>query len=131
MPGHAARVRGPHNGDGLMPVPTEMYENIDHMVGLLHEQIETCSKLTRAFRLADLLGIPPKELTGKISTRVIDDDRMFRLWKGAIFVVKYDGVEHRFPLKEVHVDLWPADMRVQYEREVAKQARQRQDIGVT
>jgi len=59
----------PPKGGGT-PVPPEFYENIDNLCDLLRKQIKLYGELKRSCRIADLLGVPPKELKGKIGTRV-------------------------------------------------------------
>ena len=93
----------------------DIFESIDDMVSLLHKQIATYGQMKRALRLAELAGVPPKEFKGMVSTRVVEGPYpMSHPWLKATFVLTVDGVKTEFPLKDVHKDLWPDDIRKAY-----------------
>ena len=101
----------------MTPCPPEFYENIDHLCDLLRQQIEQYGKLKRACRIADLLGVPAKELTGKVTVRIEPHGSVFFRWRGDQFVVKREGKEvFRAKLIDIPQDLWPDDVRAEYER---------------
>lgn len=94
----------------------DIFESIDTMVALLHKKIETYGQMKRALRIAELAGVPPKELKGMVGTRVIEGPHMGRPWLRATFVLKIDDTKTEFPLVGVHHDLWPDDLLAQYRR---------------
>jgi hypothetical protein len=98
---------------------TDVYTNIDEMAVLLRRQIELYQELKRALRLAELLGIPPKELKQKVSTtcRHTGGGSSYNPtpWKHMVFSVRVgDGPWEDFDLMDVHHDLWPVDMQQAY-----------------
>ena len=96
---------------------------IDDLIVLLHKKIELMGQLKRALLLADLLGMRPNQITGKLRRGVYDvDRRTVQRWRGFVLRVTYDGKEREFPLKDVHLDLWPADLRAEYERHMRRRA---------
>ena len=101
------------------PIPPEFYENLDRMTQLLVKQISLYRDLRKACRIADLLGIPPKEMTGKITSGVYaPGNSVFqRRWMMEELVIRREGEEvFRARLIDVHQDLWPDDVRAEYER---------------
>ena len=97
--------------------PKDIFENIDHMVELLTQQIEQYRKLKRCLRIAELVGIPPKDLKGQVRFGVVNlGGNQFRPWTQMVARVTIDGVTTDYPLKDVHKDLWPEDTRAAYER---------------
>jgi hypothetical protein len=99
-------------------IPPEFYENIDRLRGLLTKQVELYGEFKRACRIADLLGVPPKELTGKVTMGVYPtSNSVFYRWRTMEFIVRRDGEEvFRAKLIDVHQDLWPEDVRAEYAR---------------
>jgi hypothetical protein len=94
---------------------------IDDLIVLLHKKIDLMVQLKRALLLADLLGIPPKQITGKLSRGAYElDRRITQRWRGYVLRVTYEGETREFPLKDVHLDLWPADLRADYQRHKAR-----------
>lgn len=98
---------------------SDIYTNIDEMIVLLHHKIELVTKLKRALRLADLLGIPPKSLKEPVSMRVRDSDAVHQShpkpWLFKVLSVRVgDAPWEDFALKDVHHDLWPDDMLKAY-----------------
>ena len=112
----------PPKGGGT-PMPPEFYENIDNLCDLLRKQIKLYGELKYSRRIADLLGVPPKELKGKIGTRVhaIGVSTFRRQWNMDELVIRRDGEEvFRAKLIDVHQDLWPDDVRAEYARHVKR-----------
>jgi hypothetical protein len=92
-------------------------DNIDHMVELLHKQIDTYRQLQRGLLLAGLLAVPPKDIKEPLRHSVIEGCSVLRPWVGAVLRVRIgDGPEQEFPLKDVDRRLWPEDIRRAYER---------------
>ena len=93
-------------------------DNIDHMIELLHQQIDTYRQLQRALLLAELLGVPPKELREPLRTRYINNSHSaFTPWKRSVLAVRIgDGPTHEFKLTDIDRRLWPDDVRQAYER---------------
>ena len=90
-------------------------DSIDHMVELLHKQIENYRKLQKALLLADLLGVPPKDIKEPLRHSVRKGDSMFRPWVGAVLSVRVgDGPYEDFLLTDVDRRLWPEDMQQAY-----------------
>ena len=95
--------------------PPEYYETVDALCDLLRQQIKLYGELKRAIRIADLLGVKPSELTGKVVPHVISSSRRHRRWVYDEFTVSRDGKEvFRAKLIDVHQDLWPDDVRNEY-----------------
>lgn len=100
-------------------VPDKVFTNIDEMLALLHKQIELYGEMKRALMLANLIGIPPKDIKGKMSCGVYTNGAPLyaRPWRTQELVVRLDGVEVvRKKLIDVPLDLWPDDVRVEYAR---------------
>ena len=93
-------------------------DNIDHMIELLHEQIENYRKLQRALLLAELIGVPPKEVKERLRTRYINlSSSVFTPWKTTVLAVRVgDGATQEFKLKDIDQRLWPEDVRQAYAR---------------
>ena len=107
----------------------ELHRKLDEMAVLCMQQVDTIRKYKRALRLAELVGVPPKELKGMVSTRVIEGPYpLSRPWLRATFVLRVDDVKTEVPLTDVHKDLWPDDIRAKYERH---QQKRRRDAGVS
>lgn len=104
-----------------------MSDKIDQLVDSMKELIELELKkialmreLVRAYRFAQLLGLNPKDMTGKLRSRVEDSGSACDAWRGATLHVTYDNEERMFKLKDVNMDLWPDRLRDQYERHLAR-----------
>jgi hypothetical protein len=113
-----------------MPVIHDAVAAIDEMLVLLHKKIELMRQLKRALLLADLLGLPPKRMTGKLRQGAYDlEHRSVQRWRGFVLRVTYEGETREFPLKDVHLDLWPADVRAEYERHMARTGKKLETSG--
>ena len=98
----------------------DIYDNIDEMVALCRKKIELMIELKKALRLAELLGVPPKDLKDKVTTSMTGGKSAILPWQGAIFSVRVgDGPWEDYALTDVHHDLWPADMLEQFDRRKA------------
>jgi hypothetical protein len=94
----------------------ELHDKLDQMAALCAQQIDTIKKFKHALRIAELAGVPPKELKGMVGTGVIEGPHMRRPWLRATFVLKIDDTKTEIPLADVHHDLWPDDLLAQYRR---------------
>jgi len=105
----------------------ELLDKIDQMIVLHHKQIDTMEELRRLVMLSNIMDMPIKEITGKVSTSVHDVGRRLqaRPWDNLEFVVKLDGEEVvRKKLVTVPTEFWPDDVRANYER----QQKRRKDV---
>ena len=97
--------------------PKDIFESIDRLTELNLKHNTLLKELKRALRIAELLGIPAKDLKGKVGFRVLRyGDSMFRPWKEMAVRVTLDGKETIVPLLDVHHDLWPEDTLAAYHR---------------
>ena len=96
----------------------EAADKIDHMIELLHQQIDTYRQLQKGLLLADLLGVPPKEIKEPLHTRYINlSSSVFTPWKKTVLAVRVgDGPTQEFKLKDIDQRLWPEDLRQAYAR---------------
>mgnify|MGYP003645630831 FL=1 len=101
-----------------MDEPKDIYESFDKMMALCHEKIRLMGELKKGLRMADLLGVPAKDIKGKLRARVREGNgNRWRPWVGAVYTLQLDdGPVHEFQLIDVHKDLWPADMLTAYTR---------------
>lgn len=100
-------------------VPYKVFENMDELIALLHKQIALYGEMKRALMLANLIGVPPRDIKGKMSCVVYTNGAPLyaRPWRTQELVVRLDGVEvARKKLIDVPLDLWPDDVRLEYER---------------
>jgi hypothetical protein len=100
-----------------MDEPKDIYESFDKMMALCHEQIRLMGELKRALRMADLLGVPAKDIKGKLRAGAREGHNRWRPWMGAVYTLQLDdGPVHEFPLIDVHKDLWSADIITAHKR---------------
>jgi len=98
----------------------DVYDNIDEMVALCRKKIELMIELKKARRLAELLGVPPKDLKDKVTVSVASGKSAILPWQGAIFSVRVGDEPYKhYSMDMVHHDLWPADMLEQFDRRKA------------
>lgn len=98
---------------------SDVYQSIDDLIVLCEKKVALLRDLKKALLLADLIGVPAKEVKGSIRHGVCDlEHRLTRRWKGMVLRVTYDGVTNDHPLLDVPHDLWPADVLVEYMRHV-------------
>ena len=100
-----------------MTLPDKLFEQMDRLIELELEKVELLRKLKRAYMLANVVGVHPNQIKGKLAVRVYESGRMVAPWQGTDFAVQLDGEEvARKKLTDVPLDLWPDDIRVRYER---------------
>lgn len=100
---------------------SDIHNNIDEMITLLRKKIDLLGELKRALMIADLVGIPPRELKQRITTGVRGTGNVStynpKPWLHMIYTVRVgDGAPQEFPLKEVPLALWPDDMAAAYHK---------------
>lgn len=98
----------------------ELCDNIDKLITLETEKMSLLGLLKRSLLIADLIGVPPKDLTGVyVQTQYLGHGKPAdRLpWRTEDFIVRLDGDEVcRKKLIDVPQDLWPDDVRAEYAR---------------
>lgn len=103
-----------------MTTKSDIYDSFDRMIVLCNEKVRLMIELKKGLRMADLLGMKPKDIKGKMRARVIAASNSGyepRPWRGAQYTLQIDdGPVHKFPLIDVHKDLWPADMLAAHAR---------------
>lgn len=100
-------------------IPEGMYGNIDRLIELETRKIDLLRQLKKALMLAEMIGVPPKDIKGKMSCAVTSYGTPLyaRPWKTEEFIIHLDGEEvFRKRLVDVPQDLWPADILAEYRR---------------
>lgn len=98
----------------------ETCENIDRLIANHLKQGELLRELKRALRLAQLMGLSPKDMP-KTSVSFWEGTYSWERWRGAQLRVLVDGKLHSsYDLKDVHHDLWPADVLADYQRSMRR-----------
>ena len=97
---------------------------MDQMIDLCFRKIDTMRELKRALRLCQLLDVKPSEMPAGVRTTVTEGARMTDPWKGAVLQVHYaTGEQRTFPLTDVHLELWPDELRERYTRDVDRKVK--------
>ena len=103
-----------------MPIiPEGMLDKIDKLIELETQKVALLKQLKRALMLAELIGIPPKQIEGSLSAAVssFGTPLFARPWKTEEFVIRLGGEEvFRKKLIDVPLELWPDDIRTEYLR---------------
>lgn len=100
-------------------IPQELFDNLDAIIDLHLKQVDTYRKYKDLMRMADLMGIPPKDLKGPVGRRYIGSGRPLYgfPWKHDHIAITHNGQEVvRVPLLQTPKDWWPDDVRLEYER---------------
>jgi len=108
----------------------ELLDKLQESIDLHHKQIKTMQELRRLVMLSNIMDMPIKEITGKVSTSVHDVGRRLhaRPWGNLEFVIKLDGEEVvRKKLVTVPTEFWPDDVRANYERQLKRRKDVRND----
>jgi len=95
-------------------------------IDLHYKQIETVQQMRRLVMLSNIMDMPIKEITGKVSTSVHSYGRPLysKPWLENEFVIKLDGEEVvRKKLVTVPTEFWPDDVRAEYERQQKRKGR--------
>jgi hypothetical protein len=86
-------------------LPDKLFEQMDQLIELELKKIELLRQLKKAYMLANVIGQHPNQIKGKLTTAVHT-------------YVRLDGEEvARKKLIDVPLDLWPEDIRAEYERQ--------------
>jgi hypothetical protein len=97
----------------------ELLDKLQESIDLHYKQIETMTQMRRLVMLSNIMDMPIKEITGKVSTSVHAYGRPLysKPWLENEFVIKLDGDEvARKKLINVPLEFWPDDVRAEYER---------------
>jgi len=102
--------------------PTNIFESIDEMVALCQRKIDLLGQMKRALRIAELLGVHPRDIRGKIRMGPYDTGKNYYFpWTTTVLRVWVDDEPVReFKLVDVHLELWPKDLRAAFERNERK-----------
>jgi len=79
-------------------------------------------QMKRALRIAELLGVHPRALKGRVRMGTYDmGTNYYSPWKATVLRVWVDDDPVReFKLGDVHLELWPTDIRLAFERNEKK-----------
>lgn len=111
-----------------MTLPDELFEKMDQLIALQEKQAATMRELKRAYMLANLIGMHPRDIKGGLSTAIYAPGApaFVKPWLRQEFIVRLDGEEvARKKLTDVPLDLWPDDIRRAYETHQRKTRRAR------
>ena len=106
-----------------MTLPDKLFEQMDELIALHDKQTALMRELKRAYMLANVIGMHPKDIKGKLSvyTYTHGVPLYSRPWLQHELVVQLDGEEvARKKLIDVHQDLWPTDIRDEYQRHLKR-----------
>ena len=98
----------------------DLLDKLQESIDLHYRQIETMQQMRRLVMLFNIMDMPIKEITGKVSTSVHDYGRPLysKPWLENEFVIKLDGEEVvRKKLVTVPLEFWPDNVRAEYERQ--------------
>lgn len=104
----------------------ELFDKLQESIDLHYKQIETMKQLRRLVMLSNIMDMPIKEITGKVSTSIHTYGRPLysKPWLDNEFVIKLDGEEVvRKKLATVPLEFWPDDVRAEYERQQKRNTR--------
>lgn len=104
----------------------ELSINIERLIALELEKIETLRKLKRTIDLARLV---PEVMKSKARTHVIEGNSTFHQWRGASLFVSIEGRDPQvFDLVKDNVphSLWPAHLLESYQRHLRQQSSNRE-----
>lgn len=99
----------------------DLLDKLQESIDLHYKQIETMQQMRRLVMLSNIMDMPIKEITGKVSTSIHAYGRPLysKPWLENEFVIKLDGEEvARKKLIDVPLDLWPEDIRTKYVRQL-------------
>jgi len=99
-----------------MDNPTNIFESIDEMVSLCQRKIELLKQMKRALRIAELLGVHPRDIGGNVRTSTYATEKNYHFpWKTTVMRVWVDDDPMReFKMTDVHLELWPEDLRLAF-----------------
>lgn len=109
-----------------MTLPDKLFDSLDKLIELELKKVELLRQLKKAYMLANVIGQHPNQIKGKLTTAVhtYDAPLYARPWRTQELVVRLDGEEvARKKLIDVPLDLWPEDIRAEYERQQKRNKR--------
>ena len=107
-------------------LPDKLFEQMDELIELELKKVELLRQLKKAYMLANVIGQHPNQIKGKLTTAVhtYGAPLYARPWRTQELVVRLDGEEvARKKLIDVPLDLWPEDIRAEYERQQKRNMR--------
>mgnify|MGYP001154456646 CR=1 FL=1 len=107
----------------------DLLDKLQESIDLHYKQIDTMQQMRRLVMLSNIMDMPIKEITGRVSTSVHTYGRPLysKPWLEDEFVVKLDGEEVvRKKLVTVPAEFWPGGVRAEYERQ---QKRNKKEIN--
>jgi hypothetical protein len=107
-------------------LPDKLFEQMDELIELELKKVELLRQLKKAYMLADVIGQHPNQIKGKLTMAVhtYGAPLYVRPWRTQELVVRLDGEEvARKKLIDVPLDLWPEDIRAEYERQQKRNMR--------
>lgn len=103
----------------------ELLDKLQESIDLHYRQIETMQQMRRLVMLSNIMDMPIKEITGRVTTSIHTYGRPLysKPWLENEFVVKLDGEEVvRKKLVTVPLEFWPDDVRAEYKRQERRKA---------
>lgn len=107
-------------------VPDEVFDSIDKLIELETRKIELLRQLKRGYILANIIGRHPNQIKGTLSYGIHHHGAPLyaRPWRTQELVVRLDGEEVACKrLIDVPLDLWPRDVRDEFERQQKRNVR--------
>lgn len=107
-------------------LPDKLFEQMDELIELELKKVELLRQLKKAYMLANVIGQHPNQIKGKLTTAVHTYGAPLYVRQGRTqeLVVRLDGEEvARKKLIDVPLDLWPEDIRAEYERQQKRNMR--------
>jgi hypothetical protein len=98
-------------------LPDKLFEQMDQLIALKLKHVDLMRQLKKGYMLANMIGMHPNQIKGAMSDRILPGGRLSHPWIGTEFVVRLAGEEvARKKLTDVPLELWPDDIRTQYQR---------------
>lgn len=110
-------------------LPENLFDSIDKLIEVETEKLELLRQLKKSCLLANLIGMRPSEIKGRLSTGIYTYGAPLyaRPWRTQELVIRLNGEEvARKKLIDVPIDLWPENVRAEYERQ-QKRNKKRKD----
>ena len=105
---------------------SNLLASIERLLELGEKKSAALQQLRRLVLIADMLHLPIAKVEGVVSTYVSEPRTVgLHRWRGADLVILHENVEHRFPLVQAPLELWPPHLRTEYELHKKKSRRDR------
>lgn len=101
-------------------LPDKLFEMMDDLIELELKKVDLMRQLKKAYMLANVIGQHPSQIKGRLATHIQTNGAPLyaRPWRTRELVVRLDGEEvARKKLIDVPLDLWPEDIRAEFERQ--------------